>query len=204
MKKHVFFDGESFSIWSLDYYKYVRETYHVVGELTMSSPWHPQQSVQLCLPVIISKYDAMYLASNGGGIIVKPKFKRDYNPEFTERAKIQNLYDPESYEPETIQMQFEEDDLYRIYRDLMSRGFYVCDGSMYAADFCVYKQDPALCHSFALIFHPGQTRDIIAESRVSQSVLKAQIYAYIDSNSSIRYIKLKRIQDPDNNSLFNH
>ena len=87
--------------------------------------------------------------------------------------------------------------MFRVYKDLKQRGFYVTSGFKYGVDFLIYREDPNFIHSeyFLNVYDKKETinvNELIRGERLGVSTKKKFIAAYIgDNEDQIQYLNFE-------------
>jgi hypothetical protein len=196
----VFFEGGSWLVWQAGDVSNLQATAHVLGTPSMTAPAFPQQSAFLSLPVELMPCEAKWCHDQGLCALVVARFHvsthcaGDLPKSFTDPIPTDcpSDYDTEPTPPPDV-----PDNLYRVYCNLRARGFWVCDGANYGADFTVYRSVPGHDHSFALVWAEAgdtDTRKLIQYVRVAEASRKRAVLA-IAAGDVVRYINVARLKN---------
>ena len=129
----------------------------------------------------LSLLEALYLVERGKlrvvderGIEVSPKRLRELGKEVYENF----------------------DEVYAVYRDLRRKGLVVKSGMKFGATFVVYRLGPGLEHApFLVHVLPYESRldpiEVVRAGRLSHSVRKRFIIAYVDPSGNVGYLQFK-------------
>lgn len=88
------------------------------------------------------------------------------------------------------------DEVYAVYRDLREKGLVVKSGMKFGATFAVYRLGPGLEHApFLVHVLPYDSKldpiEIVRAGRLSHSVRKKFIVAYVDHSGRVNYLEFK-------------
>ncbi|MCS7104447.1 MAG: tRNA-intron lyase [Thermofilaceae archaeon] len=129
----------------------------------------------------LSLIEALYLSENGK-IEVRD---REGNPINTEELRRLGREMYENF-----------DEVYTVYKDLRERGLVVKSGMKFGTTFVVYRLGPGLEHApFLVHVLPYESKldpiEIVRAGRLSHSVRKKLILAYVDNNGRVGYLQFR-------------
>lgn len=129
----------------------------------------------------LSLIEALYLSENG---------------KIEVRDEEGNLVDTEALRRLGREMYENFDEVYTVYKDLRERGLVVKSGMKFGATFVVYRLGPGLEHApFLVHIVPYESKldpiEIVRAGRLSHSVRKKLILAYVDNNGRVGYLQFR-------------
>jgi hypothetical protein len=196
----IFFEGGSWLLWNADDVTTLRSTAKVLGTPSMTSPAFPQQSTFLCLPVELMSCESRWCQEHGFCTLVLPRFhhfETDVPPDLPTTYSGRISVDCESeYDVEEAPIPDVPELLYAVYSDLKARGFWVCDGNHYGADFAIYRTSPGSDHSIALVWcqeSDVDVRKLVQYVRIAESAKKNAVMA-VGGSMGVRYINISRVK----------
>lgn len=84
---------------------------------------------------------------------------------------------------------------YKIFEDLWMKGFFITTGNSFGGDFLVYPGDPNFYHASQIIRVVDKDEELdlkilISSARLSVSVKKKCMFAYVNEDDSVTYQEL--------------
>ena len=206
MLPRIFNEGDEWFVWKAEELTALRTNAKVMGELCMTAPDFPKQSLFLGLPAKFSKNEVYWCYQHNLCRLVKPIFKRPITnlqdcPEHRNSLHSISfstcyLDNEEDYDIEDIPPPQPDPFQYSVFETFKEKDFWVQDGSNYGCDFCIYVKEPWTCHASALVWCEPEkmnTKTLIQHVRVAENVHKRGIAAIQDPISSvINYIEIYR------------
>ena len=91
-----------------------------------------------------------------------------------------------------IDISVENEKKYKVFRDLWLKGFFISGGDSFGCDYLTYPGDPMLYHASQIVHVIEKSQQFDAKyltscARLSVSVNKKCVFAYIDSDDSVTY-----------------
>ena len=198
MKIRVFFEGNSYLIWTSKEVEILRREFKIIGNPTFTSSYYRRQLNDLTLPLEILSFEVLWLFNNNYCDIISPKFDLNIfnenfineNPNLYLKVHEENEFEIEYINPPIIPL-----NIYKTYEYFKNKNFWIMDGLSYGCNFVIYKNEPWKCHSFGLILCSKElfdTRNLIQNVRISNSSKKHLIMIYFNEKNEINLIEIKR------------